>query len=614
MITYEIMFQLTWQKTTKIIKVILWLIPLFLFILILNQHFVPTGKLDIKYNVSKDSKLVMNFASKETDKLIGTKNKPGEKEYFQLITTSPVYFDVKVPRPFQKATVSLKYQNPNSQPDIKLGVKQANEAFYYQDMAFLHPVLESLPEYWDKIQEGNLFLWQKNKKYIEEKKLKQEEFDKKSKELDIWQFDELKKLNDEYKKYIINKENKEIKLEDNLNETKKDEYKIKKQAIEEKYQENLDKITEENKVEERPKPEFSSIKEFINNLPNSNKITQFNYDLSSYFELPYYQKSYKTIEINKSIRGKHEVYTYIGKEEDLNFTFTIQDINRHAGADVFNVTVINNKGEKVKEFSIPDDGDEKASGKVFPERNLQILMENIPYGFYRLVINTNDDVFIKKIVTFQHLLIFKGNIYLTDNEEYKVILGDKKLEPTTLYTNGSTIRARTAHDAGLQKLEIKKEKGKKINYLDINEKHTLKEFADFSDVTEISSPKNDIYIEGDGFFAFDNNQLFNPDFGTVAQLDSVSDIEAYDYIIANYLQAKQEGDWLVAKAIVEAPFLYFHKNQDITTNFIFSLPGLPENYRVLKIKEITIQFEKEPITIHNFFPKLKNFIKRLIKS
>lgn len=614
------MKSLTPQRTIKVVKIIVWLAPLFLFIWILNQHFVPGGKLTVKYDVNKVSKLVRNFASKEPDKLIGTKNEPGNKDYFQVITTSPVYFDVKAPRPFQKATVSLKYQNPDNQPDIKLGVKQASEAYYYQDMAYWNPVLENLPEYWDKIQEGDLILWQKNKKYIEEKTLKQKEFEEEKKQLDKWQKEELEKLNKKYGESVINEENL-IKKEESESAEKKPteeelekekEYELEKQLIQDKYAEELKKITEENKVEERPKPEFNNIQEFLNNLPENNKIIQFNYDISSYFELPYYQKSYKTIEINKSIRGKHEIYTYIGKDEDLNFAFTIQDINRHAGPDNFKVIVFNNKGEKVKEASLPDDGDEKADGKVYPERNLQILAENIPHGVYRLVIDINDDIFIKKIVTFQYLLMFKSNVYLTDNEEYKMILGDKKLEPTTLFTNSQIVRARTAHEKGLQKLEIKTDK--KRNNLELDEMHVLKEMTGLEGVTEIVSPSNDVYIEGDGFFAFSQDQIFNTNIGSVAQLDSVPNIEVYDYIIANYLQAKAEGEWLVVKATVEAPYLYFHKNQDINANFIFSLPGLPENHRVLKIKEVTIKFEKESITINNFFTKLMGWFDRNLKN
>lgn len=603
------------RKLLKIIKIVIWLLPIILFLWIFNKHFVLNGKLEIRYQVNKENKLIRNFASKEPDKLIGTKNNLTEKDkkdYFQLITTSPIYFDVKVPRPFQKATVTLKYQNPNNQPDIKLGIKQANGGFYQTDMAFSHPVLESLPEYWDKIQEGDLILWQKNKQYLEAEEAKQKEFEGKKQELDQWQTDELNKLDDKYKEILIDNnesDNTAIKDSANNNLAKSEEYNSKKELITEDYQKKLEQITQENKVAERPKPEFSTIAEFLVNLPQNNKVVQFNYDLSNYFKNPDYQKSSQTIEINSSLRGKHEIYTYIGQNEDLNFTFTIQDINRHQDEDVFKVSVYNNKNQKVKELSLTDDGENQASGKIYLERKLQILMEKIPVGIYHLLIKTTDDVFIKNIVTFQKLLMFKGNLYLTDNEEYGAILGDKELKPTTIFTNSSFIKTSTSHNQGLQKLKIKKETGE-INYIKIKEKNVPNEFIGLSEITEITSPQNDVYLEGDGFFAFTEDQLFD----LVTDLDKVTNIEDYDYIVANYFQAKQAGEWLTAEATITAPNLYFHQNEDLTASFILSLPGLPENQRVLKIKEVDIQFNKEPITINNFFPKLKNWLSCNLKK
>lgn len=506
------------EKILKIIKVILWLIPVFVFICILNQHFVLNGKFEIKYDVVKGSKLISNFASKEPDKLIGTKNSLGNNDYFQLITVEPVYFDVKVPRPFQKATVTLKYQNPNNQPAIQLGVKQSNGAFYNKSMAFYNSFLENMPDYWNKIQEGDTYLWQKNK------------------------------------------------------------------------------------------PKFSNINEFLNNLPEKNKIAQFNYSLAPYIEMPNYQKSSKTTEIDKTLRGKHEIYTYLGKGEDLNFTFTIQDINRQIGADVTKVSVFNNKNEKVKEVSLADDGDTMADNKIFPERNLSVSMKNMPFGVYRLVIDCPDEIFIKKIVTAQHLLMFKGHVFLTDNENYKSILGDKQLTANALYTNGSYVIADTPHSSGFQNLKI----GKKI--VKLEEIKVTKEVSNLNGITTIVSPLNDVGLNSDGFFTFSQDQFFDANFATVDSLDSINNIDLYDYIIAYYPRAEQDGDWLLAQTTISSPQLYFHKDGDVMANFIISLPGLYENHRFLKIKEITIRFEKEPITIHNFFPKLKSFINRLIKS
>jgi len=510
------------EKFFKVVKVVLWLLPVFLFVWILNQNFVPGGKFEVKYDVTKDSKLLRNFASKEKDKLIGTKNRPGDNGYFQLITTTPVYFDVTVPRPFPKATIYLKYQNPDGQPEIKLGAEQVNGAYYYQDMAHFNPIVDDLLNsgsgQWYTIQEGDLILWQRDGR------------------------------------------------------------------------------------------RYETIDDLLQNLPETEKILQYNYKLASPSELPGYKKSSQLQEINKSLRGKHEIYTYLAQGENLDFTFTIQDINRNSGEDDFKVVVYSNVGEKIKEESLPDDGEDKASGQVLPERTKQILIHEIPPGVYRLSIDTSDDIFIKKIVTKQNLLMFQGNIYLTDNDEYKDILGDKKIESTAFYTTSSTLKIRTAHEKGLQILTVGQES------LEIDEKHSFKEIEELGGVTRIVTPQNDVYIEGDGFFAFKADQLFDPNFNLVPGVADADNIEEYEFIIAKYKQAKKIDDYFLAEATVEVPHLYFKNNEKITTSFIFSLPGLPENKRLFKIKEVTILFEKEPLTINNFIPRLKNWLNHNIIS
>ena len=54
------------------------------------------------------------------------------------------------------------------------------------------------------------------------------------------------------------------------------------------------------------------------------------------------------------------------------------------------------------------------------------------------------------------------------------------------------------------------------------------------------------------------------------------------------------------------PHLYY--NKDNKARFIITMPGLPEGGRTLKVKEVTVLFEKEPITIRQIFSKIKTRI------
>ena len=153
------------QKLQRTTRIVLWVLVFLFFLFLTLKHYVPFGRLTIAYDVKHGSAYVENFASKEPDRLIGTPNKKGSNEYFQLITSTPLYFDVQVPRPFRQATVTLQYQNPDNQPVLKFGVLQKGASAYaYRDLSLAEPMLDNLPDSWDKIQQGDLVLWQKSKK------------------------------------------------------------------------------------------------------------------------------------------------------------------------------------------------------------------------------------------------------------------------------------------------------------------------------------------------------------------------------------------------------------------------------------------------------------------
>ncbi|MFH1235784.1 MAG: hypothetical protein V1685_02495, partial [Parcubacteria group bacterium] len=521
---------------------------------------------------------VKNFGAKEPDRLIGTENIPGSKNYFQLITQDPLYFDVRVPRPFKKATVSVTYQNPDQQTVMKLGVRQANGDYFFEDLAYEHPVLEGLGDHWVKIQDYDDILWQKNDKYL-----------KKKREIAKTRDVELERVHDIYTFKNRAPTNEELAQQASAIRT-----------IEDTFQEKLAQIVREG--QENPwSPPYSSVDDFLSRLPDPETIAQYNYHLTPYLELPGYQKSSEQITVEKSIRGSHEIRTYIGPDEDSNFIFTVQDINRHPGEDLFAVNIYDTRGIKVYERTLEDDGETLASGRVLPERLLNILLEEIPFGTYRIEILAPDDIFIKRIATFQKLVMFKKNLYLAENVEYQPVLGDKSLAPTTVYTNVPTVTMRTSHENGLQIVRVRDED---VIMRDLHQGYSV---SDLTGVTRIVSPKNDIVLRGNGYFAFSPSQLFDPDYGDIHELDGISDIDTFSYIIAHYPQATSVNGWNIASASVEVPYLYNNTANGKFVNFIIQLSGMPEQNKMLKVRSLSIVFEKDPITLNNAFSRFKNW-------
>lgn len=567
------------DKLLIFIKLLIWLMPLLLIIIIVNKNFVFTGNFSVRYNINNKSNLFENFAAKENYELIGKINEfDNDSSYFQYITTTPLYFDVKVPRLFPKATVKIKYQNPDNQPIINLGIKQKNDAFLLKRMSLVkNNTLNNLEDYWSLIQEGDIYLWQKDTQYYIEK-------NKLVSELDDWYgtlFTEL------IKNYPNN-------LKNSYDQTK---FNLKLSILDNEYTEKYNEISS---------LKYKTIENFIGNFPSKNEVVNYNYNLSKHVKYPDYVPSNDYIEINKSIRGSHEIYTYIGENEVLDFNFTVQDINRHVGNDELNIKLFDSDNNLLEEFLLPDDGEITANGNISLSRQLQVKKDNLAFGTYRLELNMiDDDLFIKKIITKQHLFMFKGNIYLTDNIEYNGIIDPNNITATTIYTNSDFINARTSHENGIQTLKIGK------SSLAIDKIHEFYELnIDSNEIIPIISPKNDIYIEGNKYFTFSEDQFFDPNFETVKDINEVNDINSYNYIIAEIPETTSEGDWQTSELTLEVPDLYITEGETKKARFILDFPGLPENNRKILINEVEVNFQKEPISINTIFDKIKALINK----
>ncbi|MFA6098530.1 MAG: hypothetical protein WCV50_00160 [Patescibacteria group bacterium] len=567
----------------NVLKALAWAGIIFCLFFVLIKNFAPFGALSINYKVTDKPTLVRNFASKEPNKLFGKSNPALTENDFELITTSPLYFDLAVPRAFTKAKVTIKYQDPNNQPEMKLGVKQGNGVYYYADMVMTSPTLDGLPAYWTQISEDSSVLWQK----------------------DIAIYDQYLKLKN--------------KLDEELNIQLIDKYGAGFSALDEKQKSNLissavssqdykAKLSGIYKELEKNKTavKYSTIGGFQADPPDSDKMLQFNYPMLSNKPLAGYKSSAQPLVFDKSLIGSHEIVTYIGEKEPLNFNFTIQDINQTEGTDDFTVTLYDAIGRKIEEVKSPDAEKPAATGDISPEINVILADNNLPAGVYRLAItDVQDDILIKKITTAQHLIVFKNHIHLAENAEYSKYLGNKQYSQTILFTDSNFIKARASNDSGVQLLQINQQ----VLPVDIKSFIYQVNITDKPSLSKIISPKNDIYLEGDGNFTFSQEQYFDSGVGEIKDVAETKNINDYDYIIAHYKKPVVNGDWLEASAEVSAPYLYINEGKDKLINFIISLPDLPEKKRILKISEVNIRLEREPFTINNIFSRLKEWIK-----
>ncbi|MDD3284516.1 MAG: hypothetical protein PHZ07_02880 [Patescibacteria group bacterium] len=352
---------------------------------------------------------------------------------------------------------------------------------------------------------------------------------------------------------------------------------------------------------------FDSINGFINEIHSLDGVGAYDFNLGENFTISNYEAKKNELIINNCIRGEHKLYTYI-KNEALNFTFTIQDINRTDGSDPISIEIFNINNKKIYSKIISDDGMISSKDPASDPRYISLYIPNLEEGVYRIEFLTNDDVLIRQIKTNQQKISFIDRLYLCDNPEYSDGLVDLKYLPTTIYTNARTISFYTAHDKGLQTVTID---DKTIN---INKKHEWIKTESGPKLSKIYIPKNDLKISGRGVFALNKEQYFNPE---IVNSKDYSDSENMNYIIAQYqkpeiIENNENETWF--KGIVHFS-LNDAKIEDGNLKFMVSSPNLNLEKNKIKIRSIKVELIKNKKQNENeAYEQFWNIIKQKIKS
>lgn len=113
----------------KVVRVIIFIAPFFIFFLLGWRYFALSGNLKLSYDFSKESTLISEFTPRgrasDREKNLRT------AETYQQIVGEPVYMDVNVPRAFDEVKVTLKYTNP-SQNILEFGIVSSEEPWNVQ--------------------------------------------------------------------------------------------------------------------------------------------------------------------------------------------------------------------------------------------------------------------------------------------------------------------------------------------------------------------------------------------------------------------------------------------------------------------------------------------------
>ncbi|NQU99608.1 MAG: hypothetical protein HQ538_02620 [Parcubacteria group bacterium] len=375
-------------------------------------------------------------------------------------------------------------------------------------------------------------------------------------------------------------------------------------TLENKFIDNSDwhKIQEEELVLLQKKNKFETIDQFLESINSKTRIAYYNYNkLPKVIEIDNYKKSDETLEINHALRGSHTFYTYIDNE-NLNFDFTYQDLNRADGEDLFKINIIKEKnGELIRQESKEDDGVNISSGNLSSDNTFNLNIPKLEKGVYKINLDLNEDIIIKNIKTKQKYIVFEKKMYLANSNEYLSDIDSEEKMAVDFFNTGSNLYIKTDHKNSLQKISINDQ------VLEIDSAN--KKFDYNTDIlnenfNKIYSSKSDLLVESDGYFVFSKDNYFNPKPKNLIQLVDGLNLENFDFIIAKYNpNAEENNGWKNVSTEFDITKLHLDKNSKI--KFRLSSPGLKDTESKIKISEISVLLEKDPMTFDKIFQKLK---------
>lgn len=343
---------------------------------------------------------------------------------------------------------------------------------------------------------------------------------------------------------------------------------------------------------------FFSVDSFLKNPPDPHVTMQYKYTLPPLQKIVRYRPKVKPIAVEKSLRGSHTLVTYVGAGEQLSFTFFLEDINRHFGKDRVRVELWN-VNEKVGEYSTRALGSRIPTGEPSSSQTLVIERSGLPEGVYTLRITASDDVFIKRIVTMQNKLMFEKRLYLADNNEYKSILGTKRIFPTTVTTSSTHLSVLTAHEKGLQTLIVHQK------HFRLQQPHVPVEITTVRKRTVMTTRINDIQITGDGYFAVAPGKLFTLQSVPYPDLTARSNLQRYDYVLALSSEVPSYNGWMYAQAVLRDHTL---SNDNGIMHFQFTSPTLDQGRRTMYVRSINLTLEKPPWSLRDFVQQIRKLV------
>ena len=349
--------------------------------------------------------------------------------------------------------------------------------------------------------------------------------------------------------------------------------------IESKVLDNLEwpYINDDNLYLYQKKMIYKDIDDFLNNINPKYRIAAQNVEVYDLYNIEGYTKKSDMTILDHAIRGSFIIYTYLGNDEGLYFSFNYQDLNREDEKDNISIRIF--KGSNMIHSETIYDHFLNSYDNSMKNIVLHIYDKDLEPGIYQIDFKTTNDALVHNITSQQSLIVFQGDIYIANNEVYKNNFVEMTTEPAEIFTNSEKLKISTMHRQGFQDIVVGDENIK----VDMVGHHY--EFEDLEGLTRISTKKSDLVFNGDGYFSFSKDQFFNPSPFTIEPLSDYTSLDHIDFILVDdYHSPQKENDFVTAVTEIEILPNYFDGNGDL--NFIISSPFLADKHNEIAIYNI----------------------------
>lgn len=343
---------------------------------------------------------------------------------------------------------------------------------------------------------------------------------------------------------------------------------------------------------------YVSVDEFLRNPPSLSSIATYRAAVPVPYRLDGYEPTKTPRTVTVSVRGHARMLTYV-KDEDLSFSFSVQDMNRLLGADPVTVSVYRGTDkEPISRTVLPDDGNTNDDQKSSGLRDIPVTVTAPSEGYYKIEFTSTADVFIRGFTTPQRKLVFVDDLYLGDHVGYS-----PTTDPITVYTDGGRLAARTPHAEAVQDLRVG-EQAMRLDQPNVRYEHDL---PGGGALTAITTSKRSVLLQTVGLFALSPEDYFNPLPYAVQWHTSAADLEArgIEYVLSSYEPPVTDAmDSRVKVAKIDFDLTKLARTETGAYRFVIEAPGIEETHYELLLKSLTVSLRREPMTLTTLVPNV----------